>query len=920
VLAVERQVIVKNLRCEYAVNPLGIDVIKPRLSWVIESDKRNQKQTAYRILVATSRENLESDNADLWDSDKVQSGQSINVPYDGKALKSSQRCFWKVKVWDNHDSESDWSEPAFFEMALLNPDDWDGIWINDGKSNPEKDEDFYNDDPAPLFRKQFEAAKKIKRARLYISGLGYYEASINGQRVGEAVLDPGWTSYAKRVLYSTYDVTDLLDKGQNAIGVTLGNGWYNPLPLTLFGQFNLRDVLAIGRPRFIAQLNIEYDDGTGDSVITDETWKVTEGPILRNNVYLGEVYDARKEIPGWDKAGFDDSGWKNAKPATEEVGPLQAQWSEPIKITRTLKPVSVTEIEPGKYIFDMGQNYAGWVRLKVKGPAGTEVNLRFGELLYPDGTLNCMTTVCGCIKGRFGPPTWKQPTNGGPGAPEVAEHRYKYILKGDGQEIYTPKFIFHGYRYIEVTGYPGKPKKDALEGLRLNSAIEKVGDFDCSNDLFNRIQEMILWTFLSNVFSIESDCPHREKLGYGGDIVAVSEMAMLNFDMSKFYVKTVRDYQDSVRPNGGFAETAPYIGIAVQGFGGGTGPIGWGIANPYLQRQLYQYYGDKRLIEEQFETIKTWVNFLREKVPDHIIPTGISDHESLDPRPFSLTSTAFNYYNAKICSELAEIIGESNLAEEYGKLAKDIKAAFNERFHNKEAQLYEMTYDTGTQTCNSFVLYMGLATEELHQDVLDELLDNIASHEGHLTTGIFGTKFILDVLTKNDHVDVAYKMANHKTFPSWGYMLENGATTLWEKWGFDDNAYSHNHPMFGAVSEWFYKAIAGINPAPDANGFDKIIIKPNVVGDMTWAKGTYNSIRGEIVSDWRIEGDKLFLNVTIPGNTEATVFVPTTNTETVKESNKPAKSAGLEFIETQKNAVVYKVGSGTYKFETEWKK
>ena len=911
----------KNLRCEYAVNPLGIDTAWPNLSWVIESDQRGYRQSAYRILVATSLEKLQRNDPDLWDSGKTESSRSINVTYAGSALKSGQRCFWKVKIWDNNDTESDYSAPAWWEMALLSSDHWQGIWINDGKAAPARDEDFYKDDPAPLFRKQFSVSNPVARARLYISGLGYYEASINAKRIGDAVLDPGWTTYSKRVLYSTYDVTEMLQQGDNVIAVSLGNGWYNPLPLRLFGQFNLRDVLTIGRPRLIAQLNIEYNDGSRETVVSDQNWKVTEGPILRNNVYLGEVYDARKEIDGWDSAGFADHTWPNAKPAVEPVGPLQAQCAEPVKVTDTLGAVSVTQIEPGKYIFDMGRNYAGWVRLKVKGLAGTEVKLRVAELLHPDGTLNCMTTVAGGIKGRFGPPGWKQPTTGGPGAPEIAEHTYTYILKGKGQEVYTPRFTFHGYRYVEVTGLAGKPEKDALEGLCLNSAVEKAGSFSCSNELFDRIQQMVLRAFLSNMFSVESDCPHREKLGYGGDIVAASEMAMLNFDMTKFYAKTVCDYADAIRPNGGFTETAPYVGIEVQGFGEGTGPIGWGIAHPLLQRQLYQYYGNKRLIEQQYETTKRWVEFLQKKVPDHIIELGISDHESLDPRPFALTSTAFNYYNAKLCSELAEIIGKDDDARRFAALAEEIKTAFNKRFLRRQPQFYEYLYDTGTQTCNAFVLYMDLVPPESLRDVLDELIENIKIHEGHLTTGIFGTKYILEALTRNDHADIAYDMANKKTFPGWGHMLESGATTLWERWASDDNAYSHNHPMFGSVSEWFYKAIGGINPDDAAVGFDRIIIKPNIVADLTWAKAEYNSIRGTIVSQWRIEHEAMLLNVTIPPNTEATIHVPTTSADTVTESGQPAEKAeGVTFLRMQNCTAVYKIGSGTYSFKAEWKR
>ena len=450
---------VKELRCEYRTEPLGIDVKEPRLSWILESKQRCCKQSAYRILVASSEEELHAGTGGLWDTGKFASDQSIHVVYDGKPLKSGMRCFWKVRVWDNNGGVSAWSKPAWWEMALLDSGNWTGSWINDGKPVPENDNDFYLDDPAPLFRKEITVPKPVKRARLYISGLGYYEAYLNGKKIGNHVLDPGWTTYSRRVLYSTYDVTGLLQKGRNALGVTLGNGWYNPLPMRMWGRLNLREHLTVGRPRFIAQLNIEYNDGTRQSIVTDKSWKTAEGPILRNNIFLGEVYDARREKPGWSLPQFDDSNWINANTADERTGRLKAQPQPPVKVTAEIKPVKLTQPESGVFIFDMGQNFSGWVTLRVKGPAGTKVKLRYGELLYPDGTLNVMTSTCGQIK------------PGGavqvPGVPVPACQNDTYILKGAGEEVYTPRFTFHGFRYVEVTGYPGKPALDALEGHRL---------------------------------------------------------------------------------------------------------------------------------------------------------------------------------------------------------------------------------------------------------------------------------------------------------------------------------------------------------------------------------------------------------------------------------------------------------------------
>ncbi len=518
---------VGDLKCEYRLNPLGIDAPQPRLSWVMESKERGQSQTAYQVLAASTPDKLLKGQGDLWDSGKVLSGESVHVVYSGQALCTGQRVYWKARLWDKDGKPSAYSQPAWWEMGLLAPEDWRAAWITGKHTAPLSEQEMFNDHPAPLFRKEFTLDRKIKRARVFVSGLGYYELRLNGERVGDHVLDPGWTTYSKRVLYSTYDVTSQLQRGANAVGVMLGNGWFNPLPLRLWGAINPRDNLTIGEPRVIVQLAVDFTDGTSQTVASDQTWRAGQGPVLRNSVYLGEVYDARKEQRGWDRAGFDDSNWELAVLATGSLGPLRAQDAPPIRVTRTLKAVKLTEPKPGVFIFDLGQNFAGWVRLRAKGPAGTRIRMRYGELLYSDGTLNGMTAVCGQIK--QGGSSYRYE---GAGAPKTAFELDEYILKGEGEEVYTPRFTFHGFRYVEVTGFPAKPTLETIEGLRLNSDVAPAGSFECSNERLNRIQQMVLWTELSNLFSVESDCPHREKFGYGGDIVAASEMAMLNFDMA----------------------------------------------------------------------------------------------------------------------------------------------------------------------------------------------------------------------------------------------------------------------------------------------------------------------------------------------------------------------------------------------------
>mgnify|MGYP002639111597 CR=1 FL=1 len=895
---------VTSTNCENRINPLGIDVLNPHLGWKLESTFRNKKQSAYQILVSDSEKTLEKNVGNFWNSEKVISAKSIQIEYQGAELKSGIICYWKVRVWDEEGNVSEWSKPAKWEMGLLEQSDWEAKWINDGKIGPQDLEEFYKDDPAPLFRREFNVDKKILKARLYITGLGYYEATINGKRVGDHVIDPGWTNYSKRVLYSTYDVSESIKDGGNSIGVILGNGWYNLLPMTMWGRRNLREHLTTGRPLFIAQLRIDFDDGTSQTVVSNEEWKTYEGPILRNNIYLGEIYDARKEVGDWDTFGFDDSNWNSVKIAKEKLGKLQSQNQPTIKITKKLNPVKLTEPKPKVYIFDMGQNYAGWVKLKVEASSGTLIKLRYGELLYEDGTLNVLTSVAGQLKGRNKDGSLK----GGPFAPDTAWQSDTYITSGNGIEYYTPRFTFHAFRFVEVTGYPGKPTLDAIEGLRLNSEIEKNGSFECSNKLFNDIQKITEWTFLSNVFSVQSDCPHRERFGYGGDLAATTDAFIYNYDMSNFYSKVVRDFQDSVLPDGRLTDTAPYVGIDYCG-------IGWAFSHPLTLLELDQYYGNVSLIEEQYETARKWFERVISD-NDLIITNGLSDHESLAPIPTSEMVTPLYYQSAIIMSQLAEIIGRAEDFEKYKNLSTQIKKAYLEKFHEKGTGRFA----PNTQGSQSFALYTGITPKDEIPNAVSELVKDIDDHNGHLTTGIFGTKYSLDVLSKYGFAEKAAQMVSQKSFPGWGYMLENGATTLWEHWEFSDNTYSHNHPMFGSVSEWFYKWVAGIQADSSAVGFDKIVIRPQVISNVDWVKSHYNSVHGKIISEWKSDDNSFTLDVTIPVNSTATVYLPCeeigkifeggTNISNVKE---------IKFVKMGNGNAVFRVGSGSYSFESEIK-
>ena len=898
------------LQCESRTDPLGLDTAAPRLSWVLASERRGEAQTAWQVLAAATAARLARDKGDLWDSGKVRSADSLGVVYAGQPLRSAQRVFWKVRVWNRAGRPSAYSAPAQFETALLSSNDWRAAWIVRATAGPASATGVFDDQPAPLFRREFTLDKTIARARAYVSGLGYYELRLNGERVGDQVLDPGWTAYAQRVLYSTYDVTAQLRRGRNAVGLMLGNGWFNPLPLRMWGRLNLREALTVGEPRALAQIVVEFTDGASQTIVTDESWRAGDGPILRNNVYLGEVYDARREQPGWDRPGFDDARWAPAvRAGAPPLGALHAQDAPPIRVTHTLAPVKLTAPSPGVFIFDFGQNFSGWARLRVQGPAGARVRLRSGELLYPDGTLNGMTAVCGQIKGGGAHYRYD-----GAGPPQTAFQQDEYVLKGQGLEVFTPRFTFHGFRYVEVTGFPGRPGRDALEGLRLNADVPSAGTFECSNELFNRIQQMVRWTELSNLFSVQSDCPHREKFGYGGDLVASSEMAMLNFDMSRFYAKAVQDLAEAARPNGGFTETAPFVGISDEGLGEQSGPIGWGTAQPLLLAQLRQYYGEQRLAGQHYAATKRWIGLLHARAVDHILDNGISDHESLVPKPRALTGTAFYFFNVKLFAQLAQSLGRDADAAEAEAAAERIRAAFNKKF----LQPGTGRYDAATQACQAFALYHGLAPQDEQARALDVLVRDIVARDGHLTTGIFGTKYMLAALSAAARADVAYGLVNQRTFPGWGHMLERGATTLWEHWEFSDDTYSHNHPMFGSVSEWFYKTLAGIQPAPDAVGFDKIIIKPQPVGDLQWVKARYQSVRGNVVSEWERTSEQFKLRLAIPVGATATVFVPARDSAGVREGGRPAGEAdGVKFLRHEAGAAVFTLGAGRYEFTSQ---
>ena len=880
-----------DLRCENVVNPINIDTRAPRFSWKLQSSEKNKKQSAYEIhLTSKALSGEGSEATQEWSSGKVPSDKSIQVEYNGKPLRPFTRYSWTVTVYDEDDKPLT-SEVASFETAMLDPQDWKAKWIGDGSKTPDNDIDHFRDDPMPLFRKDFRVAKQISHARLYISGLGYHEAYVNGSKVGDHVLDPGWTTYKKQVLYTAHDITPLITKGNNVVGVMLGNGWWNPLPIKLFGRWDLRDYQQTGRPCVKAQIHITYSDQSVDIIPTDASWTTAPGPIVRNNVYLGEHYDARLEQAEWNTTRANKTIWKSAAEVSGPSGRLSAQMQPPIRVTRVLKPARITKVRPDTFVIDMGQNFAGVVRLKVKGPAGRKVTLRYGEDIFKDGTLNYHTSVMTQIR--------KGGIKAVPGAPETAWQEDSYTLKGKGVETWAPRFTFHGFRFVEVTGWPRVPRLTDFEGLRMNSDLEEAGTFSCSNEMFNRLNEVIRWTFLSNVFSVQSDCPGREKMGYGADMVVTANAFIYNYDMSNFYRKSVQDFANEQLPDGAITEIAPHTGIADRGYGGDSGPLGWQLAFPYLQEQLYQYYGDVRIIKDNYPGVLKQMDFLKSKAVDGLFHWDIGDHEALDPRAEAFSAACFYYHHALLAARFAGIVDKPEDSLRFAQLSEDIKRAIV----NKYLVPNTGRFDNGTQAAQIFALWYDLTPEK--ENTLNALMSEIERHNGHLSTGIFSTRMMFDLMRREQMNEVAYSLANAEGFPGWRHMLDNGATTLWETWKYPEKYPSQNHPMFGSVSEWFFTSILGINAG--SPGYKKIILKPQPAGDLTWARGSYDSVHGKITSDWNIRDGKFSWTISIPANTSASVYIPVKGDSAILVDGKKADTASIE-----EGFARVELGSGNY--------
>ena len=893
---VRAEIEAEHLRCEYRINPQGIDETQPRLSWQLDADDaRGVKQTAYQILVASSAALLKDDKGDLWDSGKVASDQSIQVAYAGKPLASRQACFWKVRVVDQDGKASSWSDPASWTMGLLQPNDWQCRWIG-------KDELPKNNRPedrtlaARMLRKEFMTTKKISLATVYFSGLGLSELYLNGGKVGDAVLSPGLTHYTKRAFYVTYDVTKQLKRGSNALGVWLGNGrFYAPRSAVP------TKTLSYGYPKLLLQLEIDYADGTRDAVVSDSTWRLTaDGPIQANNEYDGETYDARREMPGWTTAGFNEAAWQPAQFVDAPGGELSAQMAEPIRVTGTLKPVAITEPKPGKFIFDMGQNLVGWCRLTVRGPAGTRVALRHAETLLPDGTLYTANLRSAGVTDT-------------------------YTLKGDGKEVYEPRFTYHGFRFVEVTGYPGKPTLAALEGRVVNDDVANAGGFTCSNPTLNGIYQLSLWGTRGNYRSMPTDCPQRdERQGWLGDRSSESRGESYFFDVSALYTKWLHDMADAQRESGSIPDVCPPYWPLY------NDSVTWPGSAVIIPGALVDQYGDLRIVERHYPAMQKWIAHMSGFVKDGIIakdsygdwcvppedPKLIHSKDPTRKTAPALLATSYFCHCLTQMARYATLLDKPADAQRYLAQSETLKTAFNASFYKPDLGYY----DNGTQTACVLPLAFGMVPPSERKRVFDHLVQKITQEtQGHVGTGLIGGQWLNRVLTEDGRADLSYGFATHTDYPSWGYMISKGATTVWELWNgntADPAMNSGNHVMLvGDLVIWFYETLAGIAPDPMQPGFKHIVMRPQPVGDLAFVKASHRSPYGMIRSEWTRKSGVFDWRVEVPANATATVYVPAKSADAVTEGGKPlAKARGVKLLRSEAGAVVLAVGSGEYRF------
>lgn len=911
---------IKNLRCEYRLNPLGIEVKKPRLSWQIESPRTGARQTAYQVIcyLPASSPQAPEEKTILWDSGKRSSDQSIQVPYAGPALESRQRVTWRVRIWDEHQQPTEWSEPAWFEMGLLSPGDWQAQWVGASLLGGPR-----TTAPCPYLRKNFRLDGQVQAARLYVTALGLYEAYLNGKQIGEDVFTPGWTDYRQRVQYQVYEVTDLITAGDNTLGAILGDGWY-------CGKLAWQERQNYGdRPRFYAQLEITLTSGERRTVVSDDTWETAAGPLLESDLIMGEAYDARLENPGWcapsplsREVPNGSSVWYPVLTFPAPKGlQLVAQNGPAVCAHQELVPVAKPVLRPdwpaNTWIFDFGQNLVGRVRLKVKGERGKTVTLRFGETLDEDGGLYTQNL-------------------------RTARQTDYYTLKGapDG-EVYESHFTFHGFRYVELRDFPGDPTRESLTAVVLHSDNPLSLDFECSDPLVNQLQHNILWGWKGNSVDIPTDCPQRdERLGWTGDAQVFVKTATYLTDSAGFFSKWIQDMADAQLDSGAIPSVAPTIPQLAPYDGGPA----WSDAFIILPWTLWQQYGDTRLVETHYEAMCRYLGYLVDNSPGYIRMLPVAADLDGDPAneqiggygdwlakdggsdnrrgltPKDLIGTAFLAYDAALMAQMAAAIGKAEGAARFEQLYTHIRQAFIQRFITPDGYLSGLT-----QTAYVLALYFDLLPDHQRPTVIASLVKDIeVTHKMHISTGFVGTPYICQVLTDAGRLDLAYALLLQKTYPSWLYAVVNGATTIWERWdgwtedrGFQDPGMnSFNHYAYGAIGTWMVENIAGIQTDGAHPGFKHILLTPRPGGDLTYARGTYHCPYGLIESSWQIAAGTFTWEVVLPPNTTATAYLPADPQSRILVSGLPVENApGVDAVRRESGYAVLQLQSGHFRFE-----